>query len=127
MLQKSSPLSTGFRMRQQIRFEIPDEVDENDFESYFRDHIDEFSEALDHSAYEHDHRSQVEEIELLSIELSPDSVTIYYEVEISAYHGCRDMSYAESVDRDVVARREGRVFFFDEFEYPERRNTYDEF
>lgn len=114
-------------MAEEIRFEIPEWVEEDEFESYFRNNIDDFSEALDHSAYEHDNRSQVDDISVSSIDLSPDSVTISYDVEISAYHGCRDANYADTDERDITGRREGRVFFFDKFVYPERRSTYDEF
>ncbi len=114
-------------MSEEIKFGIPECIKEDEFESYFRDNIDEFSEALDHSAYEHDDRSQVDDISVSSIDLSPDSVTIYYDVEISAYHGCRDANYADTDERDIIGRREGLVFFFDKFVYPERRSTADEF
>lgn len=114
-------------MSEEIRFEIPDDVDEDDFESYFQNNIDEISQALDQSAYEHDERSQVDEIEISSIDLSDGAVTIYYDVHISAYHGCRDANYADTDERDITGRRDGRVFFFDKWVYPERRSTFEEF
>lgn len=114
-------------MPEEIRFEIPEWVEKDKFESYFRENIDDIWEALDHSAYEHDDRSQVDEISVVSIDMCINSITIYYDVEISAYHGCRDANYANTDERYITARREGRVFFFDKFVYPERRSTYDEF
>lgn len=114
-------------MLEKVQFEIPDEIDEDDFESYFRSNIQGILEALDQSAYEHDERSHVDEIRISSIDLSVDSITVYYDVHISAYHGCRDANYAEIDERDVNGSREGRVFFFDKWIYPERKSTYDEF
>ncbi|MDR7151659.1 hypothetical protein J2W49_003635 [Hydrogenophaga palleronii] len=114
-------------MTEKIRFEIPDWVDEDDFEKYFKDNIDEYTDALDQSANSHDDRSQVDEITLESIDLYPDSVTVYYNVEISAYHGCRDVNYAETDERDVTGSREGRVFIFDKHVYPAPRTPFEEF
>lgn len=114
-------------MTEKARFEIPDWVDEADYEKYFEDNVDDYLDALDQSANPHDDRSQVDEITVESIDLYADSVTIYYNVEISAYHGCRNVNYAQTDERDVIGSREGRVFLFEKHIYPEPRTTLEEF
>lgn len=114
-------------MSEQIRFEIPEDIEDENLADYIAENMGEYSVALDHSAYGHDERSQVDDISVTSVEIDDDFVTIRYDVDISAYHGCRDVNYAETDEREVTASREGRVLIFDKYVPLPPRSTYDEF
>ena len=114
-------------MSETLRFEIPEWVEEDNVADYIAENVDKYTDALDHTASEHDERAQVDEISVTNVELTEHGVTIYYDVEFSAYHGCRDMNYAETDDRFITGIREGRILTFEKHIYPPPRSTYEEF
>jgi len=108
-----------------LLFEVPDYLEEDEIEQYFRDNVDELMPAFDLEL--DDDRAQVDEVSIENLELSKDRVDIEYLVEYSAYYGCRDMNYADEDQRVVSGIRDGRRFEFEIFVPPPRRSTYEEF
>jgi hypothetical protein len=113
----------------EIRFEIPEwvEEDEEALKDYIVDNYEKFADALDYTANDHDDRAVVDEVRITHVDLGEDFVGISYEVDYSAYHGCRDMNYADTHERFVRGRREKREFVFKKFMHPPRRSTFEEF
>lgn len=111
----------------EIRFEIPEWVQEDEFANYIADNSDEYYAAFDSTANENDDRSQVDNISVINVELHENLVTIYYDVDYSAYHGCRDMNYEDTDEREIVGHREGRIIIFESFSPSPPRSTYEEF
>jgi hypothetical protein len=105
--------------------EVPDYLEEEQIEGYFRDNIDELRPAMDLEL--EDDRAQIDEIEIENFGLSDDSVHIEYGIQHSAYYGCKDMNYADEDQRVVSGRRNGRSFEFDVFVPPPRRSTFEEY
>lgn len=114
-------------MSDEIRFEIPEHIAEEDFADYIANNSDEYYGAFDQTANEHDDRSSVDGINVINVELTEDEVHIEYEVDYSAYHGCRDKNYADTDERELFGTRNGRVITFDKFVFPQKRSTFDEF
>lgn len=114
---------------EEVRFEIPEWIDEDEeaFKDYIAENFEEYSAALDYTANDHDDRAVVDEVRVTDVDLNDDSVGISYEVDYSAYHGCKDMSYADTHERFLSGRRDGRVFVFKKFVSPTRRSTFEEF
>ncbi len=94
---------------------------------YIAKHHEKYYGAFDLTANEHDDRSQVDDIRVTDVKIDEDSVTINYDVEYSAYHGCRDKNYADSDERELFGERQGRLLIFDSWVRPSRRSTDDEF
>jgi hypothetical protein len=105
---------------ERIELELRDDLDEDDYKDFLSANMDQFREALDQSANPHDHLSNVDRIEITAVQVYPSYVVIEYQVEYSAYHGCRDVNYVDTDDRDIVAEREGNLLVFEKFRYPER-------
>lgn len=114
-------------MPKAVRFEIPVWVEEAKIADYISNNMHEYSDALDKSASEHDDRAEVDEIIVTNVELEEDSVFIYYDVEFSAYYGCRDMNYSDTDEREICGTRKGRVFTFEKYIPPPKRTTFEEF
>lgn len=105
--------------------EVPDYLEEDEIEDYFRDNIDELRPAMDLEL--EDDRAQIDEIEIENFVLFDDVVHIEYGIQYSAYYGCKDMDYANEDQRMVSGRRNGRSFEFEVFVPPPRRSTFEEF
>lgn len=105
--------------------EVPGYLEEDEIEGYFRDNIDDLRPAMDLEL--EDDRAQVDEIGIENFEMSDDSVHIEYEIQYSAYYGCKDINYADVDQRVVSGRRNGRSFEFNVFVPPPRRSTYEEY
>ena len=114
-------------MSKTFTLQVPHEIDESDWASYLKAQVHEYEDALDCTANEYDNRSLVDGIRVTGVDVGENQVTIYYDVDISAYHGCRDLNYAETDSRDVTAIREGQELTFEVFEPPPPRDTYEEF
>lgn len=112
-----------------VRVEIPDWVEDDDDEiaSYLADNKDDYEDALDQTANIHDDRSQVDDVTVTSVDVTTHTVVVSYDVDFSAYHGCRDLNYADTHDRQIVGRREGRAIIFEKFAPQPPRSTYEEF
>lgn len=115
----------GVLMEKVLKISVPDYLDDDQIEEYFRENIDELRPALDLEIQ--DDRAQVDEIEIEIFQLTEDSLHIEYVVQYSAYYGCKDMDYADEDQRVVSGRRDGNLFEFDVFVPPPRRSTFEEF
>jgi hypothetical protein len=68
-----------------------------------------------------DDRATVDDVSVEDVELHEDgSVTVHYTVQYSAYHGCRDMNYADDDLRAVTGVRDGGDWVFTVYVSPER-------
>lgn len=114
-------------MRETIQFELPGNLEEDEFTDFITDNIEALYDAMDITANEHDNRSQVDDIRVTGIQLNENSVTINYEVEYSAYHGCRDINYTDTDEREAHGERQGSLLIFEKFTPPPPRSTHDEF
>lgn len=114
---------------EEVRVEIPDWVGDDDDEiaSYLADNMDLYEAALDQTANVHDDRSSVDDVSVTNVDVSAHRVVVSYDVDFSAYHGCRDMNYADTHDRELIGRREGRTIIFEKFIPPPPRTTYEEY
>ena len=108
-----------------IRVAIPADTSQDALEDYFRplvegDHVGRsglLRPALDLDL--DDERALVDEIELESVELGKSVVHISYRIEFSAYHGCKDMDYADEDWREVRGIQDGTDWVFEVHESPE--------
>lgn len=114
-------------MTNTIQFELPNSLEEDEFADFITDNIEALYDAMDITANEHDSRSQVDDIRVTNIQLNESHVTINYEVEYSAYHGCRDINYADTDEREAHGERRGNLLIFGKFVPSQLRSTHDEF
>jgi hypothetical protein len=114
-------------MSQTIRIPVPPDG-EYDLLDYFSDLLDEeFGEVIDFGVSEFDDRAQTDEIRVTSVVEQTDSITVHYEIDISAHYGCSDMDYAKTVPRTSRGVRDGPDWVFQRYVQPPRRSTHDEF
>lgn len=115
-------------MGKEIILELPDDADNEEIESFIRESVDEFRDALDLALEEFDSRATLDEIIIDDVSIGADTIGIVFRVEYSVYYGCRDMDGSDvSDERYVGAERRGRRIVFQEHVYPERPTTYEEF
>ncbi len=111
--------------KKNIIFEVPDDIEDDEFEEYFIENFDELLPALDLEVG--DDRAVVDNVDIEIFQLSEDRVDIQYIVEYSAYYGCSDMDYSNEDQRVISGTRNGRKFQFEIFITPPKRSTYEEF
>lgn len=106
-------------------FEVPDYIEDDEFEEYFIENFDELKPALDLEV--EDDRALVDDVEIEVFQLYEERVDIQYIVKYSAYFGCSDMDYSNEDQRVISGKRIGRQFLFEIFVAPAKRSTYEEF
>ena len=113
-----------------VRVPIPksdDPEDRPDLVAYFQDLTDEeFGSVLDLEVEELDDRAQVENISVKDVNADGDDVSITYELEFSAYYGCKDMDYSDTDERVVRGWCEGDHWVFSKHVATPRRYPNDE-
>lgn len=110
-----------------ITIEVPSGFDDEAIKNYFTDNIENLYDAMDLEVNNLDDRAQVDDIQITEIELTSDTIYIEYNVEYSAYHGCRDANYVDDDQRSIEGSRVGNKFVFDRFVPRPARSTYEEF
>ena len=82
--------------------------------------------AMDLDVSEFDDRATVSDVTITEVELDAESICITYTVEYDAYYGCKDMNYADAVERSITGARVGNRFTFDAHTPLPKRTTLDE-
>ena len=88
-----------------ITIEVPNGFNDEEIKNYLTENIESLYAAMDFEVNHFDDRAQVDDIQITEIELTSDTIYIEYNVQYSAYHGCRDANYVDEDQREV----EGRV------------------
>ena len=107
--------------------ELPDYFSDDEIKDYLVSNITDLYEAMDLEVDDSDDRAQLNEVTVTQITLRPDSIDIEFDVEYSAYYGCKDMDYSDEDSRSIAGYRKGNTFTFDKFIAPPKRTTYEEF
>lgn len=100
-------------------FDSDDEdVDERDLVKYFNKQLkDQFRGTLDLDLQ--GDREIVDEMNVTRVEADSDGITVEYNIEYSAYLGCRDQNYADNDDRHVEGVCRGQGWYFKRHVSPE--------
>jgi hypothetical protein len=114
-------------MDTQLIIDLPDGLDDEELKDYLMANVEDLYPAMDLEVNDFDDRAQVDDVTITQIDLTSDSINIEYDVEYSAYHGCRDANYADADQREIAGERIGNKFIFDTFSPPPKRTTYEEF
>lgn len=76
---------------------------------------------------DHDDRAIIYNVVITEIQLSDGDIDIEYDVEFSAYYGCRDQNYADSDSRTINGDRTQAELIFKKFFAPPKRTTFEEY
>lgn len=110
-----------------ITIEVTNCSDDESIKNFFMDNVDGLYDAMDLGVNHFDDRAQVDDVQITEIDLTSDAIYIEFNVEYSAYHGCRDANYVDDDQRSIEGSRVGNKFFFDRFVPPPARSTHEEF
>lgn len=116
-------------MSKHVTVVVPAEyIDDDEISDYLMGREEELYPAFDLDVGQtNDNRLQIDDVIITRVELSKDSVLIEFTVEYSAYYGCSDANFGDMEERALEGKRAGNIFTFEAFEYPEPRDTVDEY
>ena len=114
-------------MNEFLIVELADYLNDDEIKNYLISNVDELYPAMDLEVDDSDDRAQLDEVTITQIDLTYDSIQIEFDVEYSAYHGCKDMSYSDSDSRSIAGERKGNKLIFKKFIPSPRRTTHEEF
>ncbi|MFA8630553.1 hypothetical protein QT937_017325 [Xanthomonas campestris pv. campestris] len=112
---------------EEVILRIPKGLSEDGIKSYIEDNIASLYPAMDLIVDDHDDRANLDNVVIKKIHLSESDVDIEYDVEFSAYHGCKDQNYADSDRREINGDRTDSELIFKRFVAPPKRTTFEEF
>ncbi|APP83836.1 hypothetical protein ABQZ99_015060 [Xanthomonas hortorum pv. vitians] len=112
---------------EKVILRIPKGLSENEIKSYIAENITSLYPAMDLIVDDHDDRANLDDVVIKEIHLSESDVDIEYDVEFSAYHGCKDQNYADSDQREINGDRTESELIFKKFIAPQKRTTFEEF
>ena len=112
-----------------LLIEVPSHIEsDEELSGWVQENSKLFWGAMDLDASQFDDRANVDGVTITEVEVDETTVAIHYEYHYSAYYGCRDMDYSDTVEESViVGTRQGRTISFEKFKPIERRSTVDEF
>jgi hypothetical protein len=113
-------------MQVEILVEIPD--DETDLVDYFQNQLDsDFRDALDFDVIAQGDRVVLDEVKITTVALTNFEIEVEYELEFSAYLGCRDANWADTESSSVAGIKRDETWVFERHIPWEPRSTLDEF
>jgi hypothetical protein len=107
--------------------ELPDHLNDDEIKEYLITNVKDLYQAMDLEVDDFDDRALLDWVTITQIDLTSDSIHIEFDVEYSAYHGCKDQNYSDSDARAIAGERKGKKLIFDKYIAPPKRTTYDEF
>ena len=114
-------------METKLTIELPDNLNEEELKDYIRANIEDLYPAMDLEVTDFDDRSVLDDVTIIEINLGSESICVEFEVEYSAYHGCKDQNYSDSDLREIEGDRIGNILIFEKFTPRPEHTTYDEF
>lgn len=118
-------------MTSYVQIPIPDfrglDDDSKALLQYVESKKDSLAPALDLTVPTHDRRILLDGWAIVGAEVSDEGIEVQYEVNFSAYMGCRDHSWEDTEVRSAVGNRVDSQWVFEVYEPPEARSTIDEF
>jgi len=113
-------------MRNELIVELADDLNDEEIKEYLFENKEILESALDLDLKDIDDRATLEGWEITNIEIEEDTIWIGYDIEYSAYYGCKDMDHSGIVDREINGSRNPRKLIFEKPITLPSRSTYDE-
>ena len=112
---------------------IPDDIGKQDVESlrrYFQDQIlntgDGFSEALDLACDQRNSIAVLQNVTINRVSIAADSIEIGYQVELTEFQACQDLTSDYSFARSITGKKLGDGWRFRKYVPVPQRSTCDE-
>jgi hypothetical protein len=107
---------------------VPIPEDETDLIAYFEDQLDSaFRDALNFDVVRQRDRAVLDDVRITDVTITEIGVEVSYEIQFSAYLGCRDMNWADEEYYCAFGKKQDEAWLFAHHKPWTPRSTHDEF